>query len=139
MSSFGLTTAADLLQKLRDERRDFVASKCLDPRHAINAVMTGYHLCEWVFGENAGRPEFEFKKPDAFREALKALPGSPIEDAGKVTNGTKHFDPERIETGEHKGAFQRGVFQEDTFDVSYLWLCLERPRELTDLILKATQ
>ncbi len=46
MSSF-INDGCRFLQKLRDERRDFVVSNCLDPRHAINAVMTGYHLCEW--------------------------------------------------------------------------------------------
>ncbi len=121
MASFGLSSAADFLQKLRYERRDFVISNCLDPRHAINAVMTGYHLVEWVYGENAGRPGFE-RNVKAFREALKALPDSPLEDAGKVTNGTKHFAPERINTGKHKGAFNSRVFQRNAFDVSHLWL-----------------
>jgi len=122
MASFGLRSAADFLQKLRDERRDFVISNCLDPRHAINAVMTGYHLVEWVYGENAGRPGFEHKDVDAFRETLKALPDSPLNDAGKVTNGTKHFAPERINTGKHEGAFDPRVFQHNGFDVSHLWL-----------------
>lgn len=87
--------------------------------------MTGYHLVEWVYGENAGRPGFE-RNVKAFREALKALPDSPLEDAGKVTNGTKHFAPERINTGKHKGAFDSRVFQRNAFDVSHLWL--ERTR-----------
>lgn len=107
MASFGLNTAADFLQKLREERADFVHSNCLSPRHAVNAVMTGYHLCEWVFAELAGRPGFAHKSHKPFRASLKAIAGSLIEDAGLVADGTKHFKPKKIKTGERKGAFQR--------------------------------
>jgi len=51
MASFGITTARDFLNKLVEEQRDFEASHCLSARHAINAVMTAYHLHEWVWGE----------------------------------------------------------------------------------------
>jgi hypothetical protein len=122
MSSFGLETPADFLQKLREERADFVRSNCLDPRHGLNAVMTAYHLCEWVFHNLAGRPGFPHRNLEAFREAIKEMVESPIGDAGRVTNGTKHFKQGRIRTGKHEGAFQRGTFQDDSFDVSYLWL-----------------
>jgi hypothetical protein len=122
MASFGLSSAADFLQKLREERADFVHSNCLDPRHAVNAVMTGYHLCEWIFGENAGRPSFEYKGHKSFRKSLNAIAGSLIEDAGLVTDGTKHFRPNKIKTGKREGAFQRGAFQDDAFDVDCLWL-----------------
>lgn len=118
MASFGLSTAADFLEKLREERRDFVLSKCLDPRHAVNAVMTAYHLCERVFPEMQGRSEFAWEGYKQFRASL----GQPIEDAGRITNGTKHFQSKPIKTGKHKGTFQRGVFQGNVFDVSYLWL-----------------
>jgi hypothetical protein len=120
MASFGLNTSADFLQKLREERADFVHSKCLSSRHAVNAVMTAYHLCEWVLAELANRPEFEHKTLESFRETLEG--GSLIKDAVLVANGTKHFKPEKIKTGQRKGAFQRGAFQHDAFDVSHLWL-----------------
>jgi len=122
MSSFGLNSAADFLQKLRHERADFIQSNCVDARHALNAVMTAYHLCEWVFPELADRPGFPHRNLDAFREVLKDMIGSPIGDAGRVTNGTKHFKQGRIRTGTHEGAFQRSVFQDTSSDVSYLWL-----------------
>jgi len=122
MSSFGLNTAADLLQKLRHERAEFIQSNCIDQRHALNAVMTAYHLCEWVFPELSGRPNFPHSNLSDFREALKDMADSPIADAGRITNGTKHFKQDRIRTGEHKGVFQRNMVQPDVFDVSYLWL-----------------
>ena len=117
-----MNTAADLLQKLRHERADFIQSNCIDQRHALNAVMTAYHLCEWVFPELSGRPNFPHSNLSYFREALKDMADSPIADAGRITNGTKHFKQDRIRTGEHKGVFQRNMVQPDVFDVSYLWL-----------------
>lgn len=51
MASFGITTARDFFNKLVEEQRDFEASHSLSARHAINAVMTAYHLHEWVWGE----------------------------------------------------------------------------------------
>jgi hypothetical protein len=122
MSSFGLNTAADFLQKLRYERADFIQSDCLDSRHALNAVMTAYHICEWVFPELADRLDFPHSKLGDFREALKDIVESPIGDAGRLTNGTKHFKQGRIRTGKHEGAFQRSAFHENAFDVSYLWV-----------------
>jgi hypothetical protein len=40
---------------------------------------------------------------------------------GTSPNGTKHFE-NKIDTGQHDGAFQRNAFQDDAFDVSYLWI-----------------
>lgn len=122
MASFGLNTAGDFLGKLRAERDDFVLSKCLDSRHAISAVMTGYHLCEWVYPEIASRPDCQYESMSAFREAMKALDDSPLEDAGRIANGTKHFKQGRIKTGADDGAFQRSMVQDDAFDVPNLWL-----------------
>ena len=55
MASFAIKTATDFLHKLRDEQADFVARDCLSERHALNAVMTAYHLHEWVWGDFAKR------------------------------------------------------------------------------------
>src|SRR5207247_2075257 len=55
MTSFDIRTPSDLLKKLRDEQNDFIKSHCLDARHALNAVMTAYHLHEWVWGDFAKR------------------------------------------------------------------------------------
>jgi hypothetical protein len=51
MATFGINTSKALLEKLTEELRDFEGADCLSARHAINAVMTAYHLHEWVWGE----------------------------------------------------------------------------------------
>jgi hypothetical protein len=122
MSSFGLNTAADFFQKLRHERTDFLHSGCLDPRHALNAVMTGYHLCEWVFPELSHRSNFPYRNLADFREALSDMTDSPIAEAGRITHGTQHFKQDRIRTGEQKGLFQPNMVQPNASDVTSLWL-----------------
>jgi hypothetical protein len=52
-----------------------------------------------------------------------------ILDAGKVANGTKHFQLRKIATGRQQGAFQRGAFQDNAFAVPYLWIEKDRGRQ----------
>ena len=97
MASFDIRTPSDLLKKLRDEQNDFIKSRCLDARHALNAVMKAYHLHEWVWGDFAKRrcdlyrvwrlspAEYSGFKSYLF-EKCPALA-----DAEMLTNGTKHF------------------------------------------------
>jgi hypothetical protein len=144
MASFGIRTPTDLLNKLVEEQQDFEKSHCLSARHAINAAMTAYHLHEWVWGA------FVKVRPDLHR-MWRLSPGKrsnckhfkkwletqcpAFADAEKVTDGTKHFDASAIPTGEHKGAFQRGAFQANAFDVGYLWIEQDgRKRRAEELI-----
>jgi hypothetical protein len=125
-----MASAADFLLKLKHERADFIHSKCMDARHAINAVMTGYHLHEWVFRElSARQPSFSHKSHKAFRASLAPTAGSLLEDPGRIADGTKHFLPKKIKTGEHDGAFDRSAFQANAFDVPHLWLEREDGRK----------
>jgi hypothetical protein len=134
MATFGATTAKEFLDKLHEEQADFIASHCLSTRHALNAIITAYHLHEWVWGEcRANRPEL-IKKwglapkrgADEFLAYLIGqCPG--IEDARRVANGTKHFGLKKIETGTHDGAFSSDF--SDAFDVSYLWIERDGTRE----------
>jgi len=129
--SFGIKTPFDLLNKLIEEYRDFAKSHCLSARYAINATMTAYHLHEWVWGAFVkGRPDLhlmwqlspgERSECEHFKQWL-GMQCPAFADAEKVTNGTKHFNNSAISTGEHKGIFQRSAFQENAFDVSYLWI-----------------
>jgi hypothetical protein len=129
VSSFSIRTARDFLAKLVDERNDFKNSIELSARHAINASMTAYHLHEWVW------KEFVKRRRDLHQQwGLRNFQGKPnqrffqylvtqcpaLDTAEKITNGTKHFDPSKIVTGEHEGAFSRD-FSRD-LDVSYLWI-----------------
>jgi hypothetical protein len=131
MTSFGISTAKEFLEKLHEEQKDFVATHCLSERHALNAIITAYHLHEWVWGEcRSRRPDLiqnwgltAKKDADEFRVYLADQTRCPgIEDARKVTNGTKHFSPSKIPTGSHHGDFDRADFSADDFDVSYLWI-----------------
>src|SRR5262245_40879910 len=126
-ASFGITNAKQSLAKLHEEQTDFVTSHCLSERHALNATITAYHLHEWVWGEwlqkrEDLRKEWGVNCADDFRKYLSADQICPaMEDARKITNGTKHFK-NKIVTGRHQGAFQRNAFQANAFDVSYLWI-----------------
>jgi hypothetical protein len=131
MASFGITTPTAMLDKLFEEQRDFESGHCLSARHAINATMTAYHLHEWVWGAFAkGRPDLhqewqlspgkKANREDFLSWVEQQCPA--IADAQSVTNGMKHFNPAAIQTGEHKGGFQAGVFQSNGFDVSHLWI-----------------
>src|SRR6476661_7834510 len=101
MAMFGISTPKALLQKLTAEQQDFHAVHCLSERHAINAVMTAYHLHEWVWGAFV-------KKRHDLQRAWHLLPAGrrakrrdfkvwlegqcpAIIEAEKVTNGAKHF------------------------------------------------
>jgi hypothetical protein len=57
------------------------------------------------------------KDADEFRVYLADQTRCPgIEDARKVTNGTKHFSPsKKISTGSHHGDFDRADFSADDF------------------------
>jgi hypothetical protein len=134
MATFGITTAKEFLDKLHAEQADFEASHYLSARHALNAIITAYHMHEWVWGEcRANRPDLLKKwglvsKPcakDFEKYLIGPCPG--IEDARKVTNGTKHFGLGKIKTGAHGGGFSRGF--STGFDVSHLWIERDQKRE----------
>jgi hypothetical protein len=143
MATFGITSPTALFHKLREEQADFERVDCLSSRHAINAIMTAYHLHEWVWGDfvkkrldlhaawqlvPAGKAKYAH-----FKSWLQKKCPAMI-DAEAVTNGTKHFG-EHVPTGEHKGVFDRNVFQNDAFDVSYLWIeCGGREQRAEDFI-----
>jgi hypothetical protein len=126
-ASFGITNAKQFLGKLHDDQKDFIASHCLSARHALNAIITAHHLHEWVWREwlqtrHDLRKEWGVNCKEDFHKYLSGDQLCPaLEDARQITNGTKHFK-NKIETGRHQGAFQRGVFQDGAFDVSYLWI-----------------
>ena len=130
MTSFNITSAKGFLDKLHEEQNDFAASHCLSARHALNAIITGYHLHEWVWGECLkartdlikGWSLQAHKSAKEFRNYLTEQCCPTLGDAKEVANGTKHFGLHKIATGEHHGAFQRNAFQANAFDVSYLWI-----------------
>src|SRR4051794_817666 len=132
MASFGITTARGFLNKLIEDQLDFEASHCQAARHAINAVMTAYHLREWVWGDFAKhRPDLHTswglqgfpakKEVDKFLSFLEQQCRA-LTDAQEVTNGTKHFGLSKIATGKSPGPFDPALFDPALFDVPCLWI-----------------
>jgi hypothetical protein len=127
MASFDIRTPRDFLKKLRDEQNDFIKSHCLDARHALNAVMTAYHLHEWVWGDFAKRRSDLYRvwrlsptEYSGFKSYLvEKCPA--LADAEMLTKGTKHFGT-LVQTGKHQGGFQRNFVQDDALDVPYFWI-----------------
>ena len=121
-ASFGVTNAKQFLGKLHNEQKDFAATH-LSERHALNAATIAYHLHEWVWGECEKRDELRnawgvSSIEEFHRYITEQCPA--LEDARKITNGTKRFE-NRIVTGRHDGGFQRDLTK-DAFEVSYLWV-----------------
>ena len=135
MTSFNITTPTALLRKLLQEQDDFTKENCLNERHALNAVMTAYHLHEWVWWaflkEGPDVRSALQLPPDkngrisirSFRDWLGMEKQCPaFADARHITNGTKHYQRKSIQMGKHEGPFDRSVFQANVFDVPYLWV-----------------
>jgi hypothetical protein len=133
MATFGITSPKGMLDKLTDEFRDFEDGHCLSARHAMNAVITAYHLHEWVWGafvKQRGDLQDDWQlspgkksRCEDFRNWLEREQQCPaMADARMVANGTKHFGISKIPTGAHRGLFQRNMVQAHGFDVSYLWI-----------------
>jgi hypothetical protein len=132
MATFGIDGPTALFHKLLEEQGDFEKSGCISSRHAINAIMTAYHLHEWVWGDFVKKrsdlhaawqlaPDRRVKCAD-FRAWLSKDEQCPtMIDAQAVTNGTKHFG-EHVPTGAHEGCFDPLVFDKNAFDVPYLWI-----------------
>jgi hypothetical protein len=122
-ASRGVANAKQFLGKLHGRQKDFAAMH-LSERHALNALTTAYHLHEWVWGECEKRDDlrnvWRVNSIEEFhRYIIEQCPA--LEDARKIINGTKHFE-NRIVTGGHAAGFRRGAFQDDAFDVRYLWV-----------------
>jgi hypothetical protein len=78
-TSFNITNAKEFLGKLHEEQKDFIASRCLSGRHALNAIITAYHLHEWVWGEwlqnhHDLRKAWGVNSADDFRQYLSKRP-----------------------------------------------------------------
>ena len=129
---FEIKTAEHFLKIFMENCEDFKN----DPestRHAINAIITGYHLHEWVWGDKIKTNFLLMKK---LRLKNKKIGGfidwiigecPEFEMARTIPNGSKHFD--LSESGKQEGAFSRDFSTE--FDVSYLYVCDEKGTRVT--------
>jgi len=123
---FEIKTAEHFLKKFIDDYEDF-KNNPESTRHALNAIMTGYHLHEWVWGDKVEKNSSLMKKMGVENRKLSGFRNwirgecPEFEIARAITNGSKHFD--LLESGIHKGAFSRDFPPE--FDISYLYVCYE--------------
>jgi hypothetical protein len=95
-ASFEIANAKQFLEKLHEEQKDFVASDCLSGRHALNAIITAYHLHEWVWGEwlqkrDDLRKEWGVNSPKDFRKYVSNGLCPALEDARNITKWHKAF------------------------------------------------
>jgi hypothetical protein len=141
MASFEITSARQFLAKLHEEQSDFAASHFQSSRHALNAVITAYHLHEWVWGALRARPDHQqiwpYKSHKQFLNKFLVPRCPQLASALSVADGTKHFQLGKIPAGKHRGVFQSGVFQPSVFDVSYLWIKHNGHREPADAFIAA--
>ena len=124
---FEIKTAEQFLKKFIEDYEDF-KNNSESTRYAINAIMTGYHLHEWVWGEKVINNLSLRKKLGLKNRKIKDFRNwiegecSEFEIARAITVGSKHFI--LLESGKHEGAFSQD-FSAD-FDISYLYVCDEK-------------
>lgn len=128
---FEIETAEQFFQKLIADYEDFKSNPD-STRHALNTIMTGYHLHEWVWGD-------KLKKNPALSKQLKLKDHDiggfikwittkypEFEMIQHITNGSKHFA--RLDSGKHQGAFSNDFSPE--FDISYLYILDKSGKEV---------
>ncbi len=87
--SYEIKTSVDLLRKLLDEREDFLKQP-LSSRVAMNAVITAWHLHEWIYLEYAEHALIKsLGSFEAFRHYLYSRES--FENVRDLANGSKHF------------------------------------------------
>lgn len=104
---FDIITSEDFLGKLEADYADFKAQPD-STRHALNCIMTAYHLHEWVWGDWL-KTDYEtwqkiggIRDKDSFKARLAELgPGMTVVE--ELTNGTKHFGKRLVETERIEG------------------------------------
>ena len=129
---FDLTTAEQMLGKLRLEVEAYKADETA--RHAMNALLTGYHLREWVWHERLANDDVLKgrlgirSKGELLVQVEKEHPQFTLVHA--IANGSKHFnrkpgDPTKGKpadpiTGKHTGAFSPAFSK--AFSVDHLFI-----------------
>ena len=122
-SMFDIITSQDFLSKLEAEYADFKAQPD-SARHALNCIMTAYHLHEWVWGDWL-KTDYEawqriggIHNKNSFKMRLGELwPG--MTAAGELTNGMKHFGKRNVETERIEG-YGSGPYGVGPFGRPYL-------------------
>lgn len=91
---FDIITSRDFLAKLEAEYHDFKAEPD-STRHALNCIITAYHLHEWIWGDwlksdYATWKRLGIRDDESFKKWLDgACPGFNVMQS--LANGAKHF------------------------------------------------
>ena len=146
---FDINTSRDLLNKLEADFEDLKADP-MSARHALNAVVTAYHLHEWVWGEWLGTDFVTWKaiagqdrtakseqQPivirdrDSFRRWLKdrCYWFEPMEE---LTNGSKHFARDGQSSTHVASRFGSGPYGLGPFHHSFLYVDLGASKGVND-------
>jgi hypothetical protein len=120
---FDIITSQEFLTKLEANYADFKAQPD-STRHALNCIMTAYHLHEWVWGDWL-KTDYEtwqkiggIRDRDSFKVRLSQL-WSGMTVMKELTNGAKHFRTGSVET-ERIAGFGSGPFGIGPFGKPYL-------------------
>jgi hypothetical protein len=139
---FDIITSRDFLDKLEAEYADFKAQPD-STRHALNCIMTAYHLHEWVWGDWL-KTDYEtwqkiggIRDKDSFKARLAELwPGMTVVE--ELTNGTKHFGKRSFETvrfaGYGSGPYSVGPYGRPYLLIDYGGDCVPRYQTAEQLI-----
>jgi hypothetical protein len=127
---FGINNARDFYQKLVQEFDDFCEAPS-SARHAMNFVITAYHLHEWVWksflkNDAAKRQALGIRKDiDAFKAWLdeRSIWYAQMQP---LANGSKHFQPGGLTIRvQHIGAYNTFAYNELAYNEGYSYLVVD--------------
>jgi hypothetical protein len=120
---FDIATSRDFLLKLEAEYADFKAQPD-SARHALNCIITAYHLGEWVWGDwlktnNELRQKLAIDSKQTFDSWLDAsMPAYAL--LQKMANGEKHFVRPTIEKTQRIAGYGCGPYGGGRYGQPYL-------------------
>lgn len=118
---FNISTSRDFLAKLEADYADFKAQPD-SARHALNCIITAYHLYEWVWGDwlktdHATWKKLHIRDIESFRKWVTTA-WSGFQTAEALANGAKHFT--RAPVTERIAGYGRGPYGIGPYGRPYL-------------------
>jgi hypothetical protein len=130
---FDIKNSADLYKKLLADSDDLHQDPS-SARHAINCILTAYHLHEWVWADwlkkdHVTQSKLGIRNKASFSNWLeKNVPG--FIEAQALANGSKHFGVDRnataVDTKKIQGAFAANAFYSNAFHTTTLKVEINR-------------
>lgn len=120
---FDIVTSRDFLIKLEADYADFKPQPD-SARHALNCIITAYHMYEWVWGDwlksdCVVRGKLQIRDKESFKAWLYNACAS-FRSVEEITNGVKHFiRAPKVET-ERVSAYGQGPYGVGPYGTPYL-------------------